>query len=85
MWLIKPLRYVPIMNVRIKGYNRYLKLDDGLYAYGHEATLPIDKRRRRRRQWREGLKWDLEGSGIWTFEDIHSIFGPRSLIDEDEE
>src|SRR5271163_1435614 len=26
MWLIKPLRYFPIMNVRTKGYEWYLKL-----------------------------------------------------------
>lgn len=72
--LIKPLRHVPILNVRVKGYNWYVRLSRSLYNYTELSADVKDTKQLNRIIWKEGLKWRLKDGEQWTLKSFYPLY-----------
>lgn len=61
---IEALRHVPIMTLRIKGYDWSLKLRDALYKCENPTSTAIQNKKHQQNLWREGLHWKIKDNAV---------------------
>jgi hypothetical protein len=61
---IKPLRYLPVIWIRTKGYTWYVRLSDSLYKCEKPRATILEDKKQRRDLWRQGLCWRIKDKTV---------------------